>query len=173
MIDEYLDFIQESNKSRTREWPEVGNFRKKNKWMWMYHGTPKENIPLIKRRGLKPSLMGSYNEDHFMFLPGRPLHGKKAIWFTSSKKYANAYSRKSIKAELFKKHRGQVILVKLSTNLKHLVFGFTTSLLGNKFDEYMYVIDIPVKDVLFPDDPKYYEIEKEFTYLKPWKRLGQ
>ena len=77
--------------------------------------------------------MGNYNTTHFMFQPGQPLHGKKALWFTSNKKYANAYSIKfSLKAELFKKFRGQVILVKLSTDPKSLIFGFTSKILGKR-----------------------------------------
>lgn len=171
IVDKYLQQLQEDVKDRLIPFPEVENFRKRNKYIWLYHGTPKEFVPVIKKKGMDPSKMGDYNKSHYMFSPGQPLYNKKAIWFTSFKKYANAYSRKSIKAELFKKHRGQVILVKLNTNPKHLIFGFTTRILGQKMDEYMYVLKIPSKDILFPDDPRYYEIEKKHKYLTPWKKI--
>jgi len=173
MIKEYLTYLhlQEDVKNREKPWPHVEEFRKKNKYIWLYHGTPKEFVSIIKKNGIDPSKMGDYNKSHYMFQPGQLLHNKKVVWFTSYKKYANAYSSKSIKAELFKKHRGQTILAKLSTNPKHLIFGFTTQLIGQKTDEYMYVLKIPSKDILFPDDPQYYKIEKENKYLTPWKNI--
>ncbi len=158
MIDKYLAYLNEAERK------EVLTYKLKNKYMWLYHGTIKKNESVIKRQGLKREHMKDYT-GYPEFKPKGKYYNAKVLWVTSYYKFAKSFSiGMSIKAELFKKHRGPVLLVKVES--KYLDYLNPKKLEQKLFDEYLYLKDIPIRDIIFPDDSRYKIIEKKMTYLK-------
>jgi hypothetical protein len=139
MIDTYLNYIQEG------EFPDVKKARISGKYMWLYHGT-RMPIELVKKRGL--TIKYNASTDARMRIP--------SIWFTSSAKYANLYTKEKI----WGKSMGVVLLAKLDT--KKVEFVERPIFI----DEYVYHGDIPFKDILFPGTLKYKNIERQNKYLR-------
>jgi hypothetical protein len=145
-LNKYLLYLHEKENS------EVLNFKKRNKFMYMYHGT-RSNDNIIKKQGLKKEKMGEYIQKTFP-----EFRNKKGLFFTSWKGYAKSYA--DMKKGFFEK--GSIILAKLNTKkLKLLVDSYLRS------DEYIYYDDVPPKDLVFPNEPQYKIIEKKYNYLKP------
>ncbi len=151
-ITEYIIYLQESF---IKEFPAVKSFREKNKYIWLYHGTPRKHVSSIKKNGLDPDK----SVGHWMV---GELRGKKVASFTSVKEYAQYYASRKGLAAIFKKQMGEVLLVKINTNPKDLIFGRSSA----GIDEYDYILKVPPKDILFPDNPKYDKIERAHKYLR-------
>lgn len=157
MIKNYLNFLQESQD------PNVEIFRKNHDFMYFYHGTILKNINEIRELGIKTEKMQNYNYPEFV--EGGKYYNKKAIWLTSHKTFANAFAIGfNIKAEFFKKYRGPILLVKVYT--KFLDYLNPKKLEQRRFDEYVYLKNIPIIDIIWPDDSNYNKVEKKFDYLK-------
>jgi len=75
--------------------------------------------------------------------------GKPCISYTTNKFYAMAYTRKV----------DEPLLVFVPT--KDLFFG-----VGGTVNEYLSTNNIPSKDILFPGDPKYKQIESKYKFLE-------
>lgn len=150
LYDQYLGEAYFKN-----EFPDVRAFREKSGHIWLYHGTPRKNLPLIRKGGLDPTK----SVGHWMV---KKLRGKQVTSFTSIKEYALFYASRKGLAAILKKQMGEVLLVRLSTNPNHLTYGTG----GTGMDEYDYVLNVPPKDILFPDDPKYKQVEKKCKYLR-------
>jgi hypothetical protein len=124
IIDDYLDYLQE------REKPEIKYAKGP---VYLYHGT--RNTPeQIKKRGLTIKDNGRADP---------ATKGKLGIWFTSSPRYASQYTRKITTPirSIFNEKIGLILKCKLDK--KHLIF--IEDLIF--FDEYIYVKDIPPKDI--------------------------
>jgi len=120
IIDSYLRTLHEAEKA------EIKNAKGP---VFLYHGT-RNTVEEIKRRGLTIKDNGTAEIR---------TGGKKAIWFTSSLKYAQQYTRKT---HIFSDKIGIVLKCKLDK--KYLKF------IGrplNLFDEYGYFKDIHPKDI--------------------------
>jgi hypothetical protein len=126
IIDVYLTYLQE------REKPEIKYAKGP---VYLYHGTL--NTPeQIKKRGLTVKENGSIEAR---------THGKKAIWFSSSPRYASQYARRkesNLKSMLFLSEKIGLIL-KCKLDKKYLEFAEDMYF----FDEYIYFKDIPPKDI--------------------------
>jgi hypothetical protein len=121
LLDNYLVYLHEREKSEIK-------YAKGP--VYLYHGT--RNTPeQIKKRGL------TIKDNGFSGDPR--TKGKKAIWFTSSPRYASQYTRKD---RIFSKKIGLILKCKLDK--KYLKFLERPL---NLFDEYIYFKDIPSKDI--------------------------
>ena len=136
MLDLYLDILQEEEKEAIKQ---------AKGFVYLFHGT-KTPIEKIKRKGLTVSDNGSTEAR----VP------KKGIWFTSSKRYAGAYTRKG---HIFSKKIGVVLLCKLDKRFLKFVERPL-----NLFDEYVYFKNIPPKDIKIVGVKK--EEFKSHPYLK-------
>lgn len=121
LLDSYLHGLQEGEK------PEIKNAKGP---VYLYHGT-RNTTQQIKRRGLTIKDNGSSGDPR--------TKGKKAIWFTSSLKYASQYTKEG---NILSKKVG--IVVKCKLDKKHLKFIERPFKL---FDEYIYFKDVPPKDI--------------------------
>lgn len=119
------------------ELKEIAHKRQTDKWIYMYHGT-KTSLDLIRRNGLSIKANGSNDAR---------IKGDK-IWFTPSKRYASVY--------------GTPVLVKLDTSslefVERLPFQKTVN-------EYVYGVDVPASNIIFPGDDQYDSILKEHSHL--------
>ena len=139
LIEKYLDYLQEF-----REKPEIKNSRG---FVYLFHGT-RMPTALVKRRGLTMA----HNASADARIKG------DGIWFTSSEKYAVAYTKEKI---FTKKRKGIVLLCKLE--MKYLEFVERPLFL---FDEYVYRKDISPKDIIIEGDSKFSKIVMKLPYLK-------
>jgi len=121
LLDIYLQTLQEAEKSEIKY--ATGP-------VFLYHGT-RNTEREIKRRGLTVKENGSAE--------GKRTYGKKAIWFTSSLKYAKIYTAKT---HVLSERVGLVLKCKLDK--KYLKFVERPL---NLFDEYIYFKDIPPRDI--------------------------
>lgn len=156
ILEKYLLYL-ENEYIPKNERLEVKNFRDNNKFIWLYHGTNLRLKNEIKIYGLKTEKMGDYIKE---FLPEQ----KNFIWTTSIKKYAMNYAKKS-KDGFFDFKKYLPLLVKVET--KFLIFDYHTKFFpfSYSFDEYRYPKNIPINNILFPDDEKYNKIENINNYL--------
>jgi hypothetical protein len=120
IVDNYLNKIQE------REKPEIKYAKGP---VYLYHGT-KNTVQQIKSRGLTVKDNGSVEER---------TDGKKAIWFTSHPRYASQYTRET---HILSEKVGLILRCKLDK--KYLKFIERPLHL---FDEYIYLADVPPKDI--------------------------
>jgi len=119
IIDNYLNYLQE------REKPEIKNAKGP---VYLYHGT-RNTVEQIKKRGLTIKDNGRADPR---------TKGKIGIWFTSNPRYASQYTRKT---HIFSQKIGLILKCKLDK--KHLIFIEDVIF----FDEYIYVKNIPPKDI--------------------------
>ena len=121
LLDIYLQTLQEAEKSEIKY--ATGP-------VFLYHGT-RNTEKEIKRRGLTVKDNGSSGDPR--------TKGKKAIWLTSSLKYASQYTKET---HILSKKVGMVLKCKVYK--KHLKFIERPL---NLFDEYLYFEDIPPRDI--------------------------
>jgi hypothetical protein len=121
ILDNYLHRLQEGEK------PEIKYAKGP---VYLYHGT-RESERNIKRRGLTVKDNGSLGDPR--------TKGKKAIWLTSSFKYAKQFTRET---HFLSKKVG--IVLKCKVDKKYLKFVERPM---NLFDEYIYFKDIPPKNI--------------------------
>jgi len=150
IVNEFLMTYEES--------PEIKKERTTKLFIYLFHGTPINLIDSIKKEGLLLKKMGSYLNDLYQ----ENLKGKSVIFFTSSKKSAEDYSKS--KMPIFKRSNPIALLCKL--NVKYLKFLMSSTLLGKRNDEYIYLRDVPIKDIIFPDNPIYSKIIEKEKYLQ-------
>ena len=120
LLDNYLKYLQEGEKSEIKY--STGP-------VYLYHGT-RNIVEQIKKRGLTVKDNGSEIDTR--------TKGRRGIWFTSSLKYASIYTKEG---NVFSKKVG--IILKCKLDKKYLIFIENLYL----FDEYIYVKDIPPKDI--------------------------
>lgn len=119
-LEDYLQTLHEAEKSEIK-------YAKGP--VYLFHGT--RNTPAqIKKRGLTIKDNGSKDIS---------TKGKVGIWFTSSLRYASQYTREG---HILSKKVGMVVRCKLDK--KYLQFIERPF---NLFDEYIYLKDIPPKDI--------------------------
>jgi len=161
ILQNYLNLLSEKQNA------EVEYFRNKNNRMYLYHGTLLKNVDLIKKFGIKGQIVKLSKQKFPAFEPEGKYYNTKVVWLTSYKKFAKSFAigEFSFKGSFFEKYRGPILLVNIYTKyldyLKYKVF-----LEPLLFDEYIYIQDIPPKDIVWPDTEKYKEIESTFSYLK-------
>lgn len=150
-----------------QEFLDVKDYRKSHPYIYLYHGTGNEILEKIKKEGLNTKYMGEYNRHVF----GNALKDlnmdptKNYLSFTSVKRYALRYSYLHSKPKFFSKVPLTALLCKLTSN--HLICTYSST--GFPFgltDEYWYDLNIPPKDIFFPDTKMYRLIERKEGYLK-------
>lgn len=152
LVESYLKILYYNIKNIVHEYndsklPEKNNVFKKrvsSEFIWLYHGTRAKD-DIIKNDGLKLNKANRYGFEEEKY--------GKFISFTSSKKYAKFYTTGLI-------NKTSILLCKLET--KFLKFGYNSK----GFDEYIYFKDVPSKNIFFPNDKKYLDIENNQNYLE-------
>jgi hypothetical protein len=151
-LDKYLIYLQEFFwQSSVSENPDALTFRKRNNFLWLYHGTMIKYKDSIIKHGLDPAFMGTSR--------GAPVEhptGKNALSYSTNKSYAGTYT--GVFGD-----RNFVLLCKVPN--KDLFFGIRSKWGDSYLDEYQSIYIIKPKDILFPENNKYKEIENKMKYL--------
>lgn len=164
MLDNYLEFLTERKKwqeklkdflDRTGIWPVSEKFCKqmidKDKYIYLYHGTREKYVPSIKKEGLKLSKYGKRTkEEGDVMWPGKPR-----IYFSNIYKGSDpaGFGYESDEPGM----RVKYMIAKLDT--KYIKFTI--------WDSYItYLKDVPPKDLIWEDNPKFDKIGKQSRCLK-------
>ena len=125
-----------------------------------------KNVDIVRTQGLRRKYMKKYNYPEFR--PGGKYYNQKVLWLTTKKRFARSFTMgldpKANIPIVGKKYIGPVLLVKTET--KFLDYLNPTKVEQRIFDEYLYLKDIPPRDILWPEDPMYTQLEKQLTYLR-------
>lgn len=127
--------------------------RETKPFVWLYHTSPEKNVDNIKRVGLSPSYMGGTH-----YAPIEHPSGKKALSYSSSKAYSMVWGGWG---------KNVTLLVKVPT--KDLFFAIRDKRRG--WDEYQSIDRILPKNIVFPDNKKYGDIERGFSYLDSSEKI--
>jgi len=128
------------------ESPACNNHRKNNKEMYLLHGTRKDYVKSIKKKGLllSESHRRSKEEDTMN------IALKPTIWFSSNvDKKSAAFGEDKSKEVVY-------LVAKVSTE---------PSLLKPVLSSYNYFQDVKPSDIIFEDNPKFKHILKNHKYL--------
>ena len=159
LIDQYLNYL---NEIKIPKWiKDTGTFvrdlyfepveckleRNKNKFMYLFHGTRPKYVNSIRKNGLKVSMAGqrSKEEDDINW-----SMGKEEVWFST------IYNRKKAGFGHNPK-KEKVIIMIAKVNPKYLKANGST---------YTYNKDIPPKDIIWGNDPRFYSIPKNSKCLR-------
>jgi hypothetical protein len=152
----YLDYLNEGIKELhqkyfTPERLQVKDYISKNDFIYLYHGTSAKNLELIKVEGLKYKTKYNKTDNGYW------------LYFSSVKKASLMFSRPEFFS--FKTPADFVLLVKLDTKILKFARCWKNFFGLRIMDEYLYDKDIPIKDILLPNDSKYKNIELTSKYL--------
>lgn len=143
ILGTYLTFLNESSEKES-----ILRIRKNEKAVWLYHTTEKKYVDNIKKNGLDPNFMGQEHAAYSQHPTGKPT-----LSYSSYKAYSKMYG-------------GITLLVLVPTdNLFFAIHSKPKWYSRHGADEYLSTKIIEPKNIIFPNDKRYDEIEKENSYL--------
>jgi hypothetical protein len=129
-ISEFLGFHLDREEN-----PVIKKERTTKPYLYLYHGTDHRNIDSIRKHGLDPKYLGTHWD-------GTPLDDitritgirKPVVFLASDKRYSDVYGDTILKCKVYS---------------KFLFFSMAQKVLDGYADEYLYIVKIPPKDIIF------------------------
>jgi len=156
LLENYLDYLSEDFKDKFLNFladigimiGPVGECKKilaKDKYIYLYHGTRPEYVKSIKKNGLSLKHFKKRTKDE-----GDVLLGIKPRLF-----FGNVFTGKQAGfGSVFDKYGIKYLLAKLDVRYLKIEFG-----------GFVYTRDVPPKDIIWDDDPKFHNIGKQSKCL--------